>query len=67
MLKTGKKTKTGFSTDARSLENLRGEHEAIDLILDYRQVAKLKSTYADSLPNLIHHKTGGYIQVLTRQ
>ena len=58
MLKTGKKTKTGFSTDARSLENLRGEHEAIDLILDYRQVAKLKSTYADSLPNLIHHKTG---------
>jgi DNA polymerase-1 len=58
MLKTGKKTKTGFSTDARSLENLRGEHEAIDLILDYRQVAKLKSTYADSLPNLINHKTG---------
>ncbi|MDR3667425.1 MAG: DNA polymerase I, partial [Ignavibacteriaceae bacterium] len=58
LLKTGKKTKTGFSTDARSLENLRGEHEAIDLILDYRQVAKLKSTYADSLPNLIHHKTG---------
>jgi len=57
-LKTGKKTKTGFSTDARSLENLRGEHEVIDLILDYRQVSKLKSTYADSLPNLIHHKTG---------
>jgi len=58
LLKTGKKTKTGFSTDARSLENLRGEHEIIDLILDYRQVTKLKSTYADSLPNLIHHKTG---------
>jgi DNA polymerase-1 len=58
LLKTGKKTKTGFSTDARSLENLRGEHEAIDLILDYRQVSKLKSTYADSLPNLIHPKTG---------
>ncbi len=58
LLKTGKKTKTGFSTDARSLENLRGEHEAIGLILDYRQVAKLKSTYIDSLPNLIHHKTG---------
>lgn len=57
-LKTGKKTKTGFSTDARSLENLRGEHEAIDLILDYRQVSKLKSTYADSLPNLINPKTG---------
>ena len=57
-LKTGKKTKTGFSTDARSLENLRGEHEIIDLILEYRQVSKLKSTYADSLPTLIHHKTG---------
>ncbi len=57
-LKTGKKTKTGFSTDARSLENLRGEHEIIELILDFRQVAKLKSTYADSLPALIHPKTG---------
>ncbi len=57
-LKTGKKTKTGFSTDARSLENLRGEHEIIELILDFRQAAKLKSTYADSLPLLIHPKTG---------
>ncbi len=57
-LATGKKTKTGFSTDARSLESLKGEHEIIRLILDYRQVSKLKSTYADSLPNLIHPKTG---------
>jgi len=57
-LTTGKKTKTGFSTDARSLESLKGEHEIIGLILDYRQVSKLKSTYADSLPNLIHPKTG---------
>jgi len=57
-LKTGKKTKTGFSTDARSLEALKGEHEIIDVILDFRQVSKLKSTYADSLPNLIHKKTG---------
>ncbi len=57
-LKTGKKTKTGFSTDARSLETLRGEHEIIDIILDYRQVSKLKSTYADSLPNLIKPATG---------
>lgn len=57
-LATGRKTKTGFSTDARSLENLRGEHEVIDLILNYRQVSKLKSTYADSLPNLISPKTG---------
>jgi DNA polymerase-1 len=57
-LASGRKTKTGFSTDARSLENLRGEHEIIDLILDYRQVTKLKSTYTDSLPNLINPKTG---------
>lgn len=57
-LQSGRKTKTGFSTDARSLENLRGEHEVIDLILDYRQVSKLKSTYTDSLPNLIEPTTG---------
>ncbi len=57
-LSTGRKTKTGFSTDARALENLRGEHEIIDLILGYRQAAKLKSTYADTLPNLINPKTG---------
>lgn len=57
-LKKGKKTKTGYSTDARSLETLKGEHEIIDIILDFRQVAKLKSTYADSLPNLIHPSTG---------
>lgn len=57
-LNPGKKTKTGFSTDARALESLRGEHEIIGLILDFRQAAKLKSTYADSLPTLIHPKTG---------
>lgn len=57
-LSTGRKTKTGFSTDARSLENLKGEHEIIDLILNYRQIAKLKTTYTDSLPNLINPKTG---------
>ncbi|MBZ0200398.1 MAG: DNA polymerase I [Ignavibacteriaceae bacterium] len=57
-LSTGKKTKTGFSTDARSLEAIRGEHEVVDYILDYRQITKLKSTYADSLPNLIQPKTG---------
>ncbi len=57
-LKTGKKTKTGFSTDVRSLEALRGEHEIIELIIDYRQASKLKSTYADALPNIINPKTG---------
>jgi DNA polymerase-1 len=57
-LATGKRTKTGFSTDAHSLEALRGEHEIIDLILDYRQISKLKSTYADALPTLIKPQTG---------
>jgi DNA polymerase-1 len=57
-LNTGKKTKTGFSTDARALENLRGEHLIIDNLLDYRQLSKLKSTYADALPQLINPITG---------
>jgi DNA polymerase-1 len=57
-LTSGRKTKTGYSTDARALENLKGQHEIIDYILDYRQAAKLKSTYADALPNLIKPKTG---------
>ena len=52
------KTKTGFSTDAKTLETLRGQHDIIDQLLDYRQVAKLKSTYADALPALINPKTG---------
>ncbi|PIW69559.1 MAG: DNA polymerase I [Ignavibacteriales bacterium CG12_big_fil_rev_8_21_14_0_65_30_8] len=53
-----KKTKTGFSTDARSLENMRGQHEIIDELSEYRQITKLKSTYADALPNMINPKTG---------
>ncbi len=57
MLTPTKKTKTGYSTDARSLEALKGQHPIIDTILDYRQAAKLKSTYADALPNLINPKT----------
>ena len=57
-LTSGRKTKTGYSTDARALENLKGEHEIIEMILDYRQASKLKSTYTDSLPNLINSKTG---------
>ncbi len=57
-LPTTTKTKTGFSTDAKSLEMLHGSHEIIDIISDYRQVSKLKSTYADSLPQLINPQTG---------
>ena len=45
----GKKTKTGWSTNAEVLENLRYEAPIVDKILTYRQYAKLKSTYADGL------------------
>jgi DNA polymerase-1 len=44
-----KKTKTGYSTDAASLEKLRGQHEIIDLLLRYREVEKLRSTYGENL------------------
>jgi len=44
-----KKTKTGYSTDAQSLERLRGRHEIIDTLLAYREVEKLRSTYGTGL------------------
>ena len=53
MLPSGKKTKTGWSTNADVLEKLRGKHPIIELILDYRMLTKLKSTYADGLLKLI--------------
>jgi DNA polymerase-1 len=46
-----KKTKTGFSTDAASLEKLRGQHPIIDQLLRYREVEKLRSTYGEGLVN----------------
>ncbi len=46
-----KKTKTGFSTDAASLEKLQGQHPIIDALLGYREVEKLRSTYGDGLLN----------------
>ncbi len=48
-LTPGKKTKTGFSTDAQTLESLRGAHPIIDALLSYREVEKLRSTYGESL------------------
>ena len=48
-----KKTKTGYSTNADVLEKLRGQHPIIETILDYRQLAKLKSTYVDGLTKVI--------------
>jgi DNA polymerase-1 len=48
-----KKTKTGFSTDEQVLSTLSQDHEFPKLILKYRQLAKLKSTYIDALPKMI--------------
>lgn len=48
-LTPGKKTKTGYSTDAATLERLRGEHPIIEKILSYREVEKLRSTYGEGL------------------
>jgi len=52
------KTKTGYSTNSNYLEDIRDAHFVIDLVLEFRQLAKLKSTYLDSLPKLINNKTG---------
>ena len=52
-LPTGKKTKTGYSTNAEVLENLRDKHEIVDAILQYRQLSKLNSTYVEGLLKVI--------------
>ena len=52
-LKTGKKTKTGYSTDTSVLEELAFEDPVPRMILDYREMAKLKSTYVETLPKLV--------------
>ena len=53
-----KKTKTGYSTDADVLEQLALGHELPAKIIEHRTLAKLKSTYADALPELINPRTG---------
>lgn len=57
-IKPIRKTKTGYSTDVNVLQILAKEHAIPRYMLDYRQVSKLKSTYTDTLPLLIHEKTG---------
>ncbi len=55
----GKRTKTGhISTNVQVLAELRPQHPIIDLILRVRQLTKLKSTYVDALPLLVHPETG---------
>lgn len=53
----GRKTKTGYSTDMKVLEKLAASHKLPRLIIEYRNLAKLKSTYVDKLPTLVDHKT----------
>ncbi|HRT67474.1 MAG TPA: DNA polymerase I, partial [Bacteroidota bacterium] len=52
-----KKTKTGYSTDMQVLTELAAADPIINLIIDYRQLAKLKSTYIDALPKLVNPQT----------
>jgi DNA polymerase-1 len=59
-LAVGKKTKgkTGWSTNVEELERLAEEHEVAKLLLQYRSISKLKSTYTDALPRLIDAQSG---------
>lgn len=57
-LPSGKKTKTGYSTDVDVLEGLRSQHPIAGLILQWRELTKLKSTYVDALPEMISAKDG---------
>jgi DNA polymerase-1 len=57
-LTPARRTKTGFSTDADVLESLEGQHAVVAMLLEWRQLVKLKSTYVDTLPRLVHPETG---------
>jgi DNA polymerase-1 len=56
-LRIVKKTKTGASTDEGVLKSLASEHKLPSLLLEYRQLMKLKTTYVDALPELVNQKT----------
>ena len=56
-VKKSRKTKTGYSTNQQVLEKLKGDHPVIDNMLEYRTLAKLKSTYVDALPALVRDST----------
>ncbi|TVQ20442.1 MAG: DNA polymerase I [Spirochaetaceae bacterium] len=57
-LSPGKKTKTGYSTDTSVLSDLVGDDPVPELVLRYRMLTKLKSTYVDSLPGMVDPDTG---------
>lgn len=52
-----KKTKTGISTDAEVLDKLKSEHEIVELILEYRSMTKLNSTYVEGLKSVVNTET----------
>ena len=53
-----KRTKLGFSTDAATLDALKDAHPIVDMIVNYRELSKLKSTYVDALPTLVNASSG---------
>ncbi|MBT9313732.1 DNA polymerase I [Leptothoe kymatousa] len=55
--KKTRKTKTGYSTNAATLEKLQGDHPVVDCIVSHRTLSKLKSTYVDALPRLVRADT----------
>ncbi|MBW6513711.1 MAG: DNA polymerase I [Candidatus Syntrophosphaera sp.] len=57
-LPAGKKTKTGYSTDTTVLEELAGDYEIADKLIQFRMLSKLESTYVSALPKLINPDTG---------
>lgn len=65
-LPAGKKTKSGYSTGAEVLEKLQEDYPIAGAILDYRKLTKLKSTYIEALPQMVHPQTGR-IHTLFRQ
>ena len=65
-LKPGKKTKTGYATNADVLEKLRDKHPIVNFIMEYRQLAKLKSTYCDGLTAVVNPNTHRIHSVFTQ-
>jgi len=63
-LPNGKKTKTGYSTAADVLDRLAPDYPIVADILEYRQLTKLKSTYADGLVNYIWGQSPGFPGIL---
>ncbi len=53
-----KKIKTGYATDVEALEGIKNQHPIVEMILEYRELTKLKGTYLDALPPLVDARTG---------